>query len=309
MRAFVNGLEKGHKVQITWRFAAHIDEPETETAVWTGVVESVDTDPDGAKRAFINYDSGLVGLPGGGCIQFPPPTAPGQMIDVFAAKATKPARAFPDMSMFTRPVTTPALPEPRAELSPNDRKSRRDETADDIADALRGEQKKVRIVDGLKVPLEIASRFNAFYPQLWLGKDPHLWSLRMSACLVELGVQWSIASKRDEFFNERDAFISYLMAASIPEDKVGWLLPFNMAFRMFALCAGGRSGAGEEARVAADCHRSFADGFVNLATAWPKNETRGPSRFQFKERKTSVPQQKGQPRHNSQRFRPSRPQH
>lgn len=86
----------------------------------------------------------------------------------------------PDCEYAEFKVIPMAANQPGAKVikRPRDEETRQADRISDyreLGDAFRGEDKKKKLAEFLKVPLEIWPRYSIFYPHLWAGKDPKLW--------------------------------------------------------------------------------------------------------------------------------------
>ena len=201
---------------------------------------------------------------------------------------------------------------------PREQPPKRARDYDDIADALRGEAKKVPLCNGLKIPQEIPQRFEVFYPHLFLDKQAVSAVDRWRACFTEFvlahKIELSLPQKRAEFWGQRDAYIAWLATAqplNTMSTKQQWLLPFSMTFKLLSLSALAIGGFSEEAKVSAAAMKAFDDGYVNFSTLWSAVQTEPAKNRQGRGRRRFQPQQQDQaggatapPPYKPQSFRP-----
>mgnify|MGYP001561552840 CR=1 FL=1 len=267
---FLQKLQDGTRISVRWRFGATTEEDATEVVTWTGKVVEIEKDTDGRTRATVHYDADCVGFEGGGHTSFPPPSLSNAKgpVEILSAEARMP-RKFPNLTAFKQPPPGNVAIATTGESEPLTSKRPRDE-AEAIADALRGDMAKTRIADGLKVPTEIPARFAAFYPHLWVGGNPAEWIAKFNDTMQKLGTNMHGSLKRGELYEARDNFAGWMEITQHvkPTTKEEWLLPFNLAFRLLALCAVSQQGYKGETQVRSETRAAFETGYVNVATIY-----------------------------------------
>lgn len=152
-----------------------------------------------------------------------------------------------------------------------------------IADAMRGETKKVELVKNLKVPAAIPSDWELFYPQYWTGRGAdgaERWETAFTQHIIHNGIFIREEQKRALFKKDQELWQDYLKRSTVvPTTKCEWHTAFQLLFRVFTWVVMADYGAFAMDSMAYDLNEAFRKGYVApnelLETLRSKSRKRG----------------------------------
>ena len=270
LNEILKAMRPGMKVELTWNFDAPVDVEEVvglpaaeEDQIFTiedeaqeppphivwrdGVVQTVD-----GIRALIRWPAGNerleTGPDGWATVPFPPQPADGWFVVVHSVRLKRPTELPTIKGIHTQePILAEARhPAPAQNTQPIQR-----EEAMDLADALRGEDRKTTLCLGLKIPMLTTREFAPFYLATYVTRIQqesaesvaNEWVADFDDTVRRIGAESALTHevKRRILFQKRDATGQWIKqhTGRMPMDKDGFTDMFDRAFDLFSIVAFG----------------------------------------------------------------------
>ena len=158
----------------------------------------------------------------------------------------------------------------------------------DSSDALRGEDRKYKLCDQLKVPMYVPAQWKFLYPHLWRARASVVGAATASA---EWQAAYSHFAQREQLTVTNRQKLSQLNAAvdnfaawlgntstEVLTTKEQWALPFGLMALLVAGIGFTIGGFAEEQRIFREVSTAFDNGYVNYHKAYTDSITKNVSR-------------------------------
>jgi hypothetical protein len=208
---------------------------------------------------------------------------------------------------------TPQVNQGDGTLVIDEGRKRSREEAEEVGDAIRGDQRKRTVCVGLKIPLELTDIHLFLYTPIWhdriaAGEAASLVALEWKTACMEFvlctQLQFSLPCKRLEFFALKESVTAWIegAASSIdPRLKSSWKLPFDLTNKLVSLIGYACGTLSDENDTFTASRTAWTKGFVDYSAilATVKNGQREAPKHQ----QSQPPQTQYHGSHNSFRGR------
>jgi hypothetical protein len=159
---------------------------------------------------------------------------------------------------------------------------------DDVADALRGDKRKVEITAGLKIPATVAVEDAWMYPHPWLawidlahpetvGRHAE-WRSSVLQAQLALRADIVVDGKREQFEASKRSVCSLLLQQHVlPTTKGEWEYYFSSLWTVVSWFVFARTGFQGQDKFLFRVHKMWKDGFVDLVDAFTEATKGGQS--------------------------------